>query len=315
MDVSIVVPLWNEEESILELFQWIDRVMREQKLTYEVIFVDDGSTDGSWNVIHELRKKYSQVKGVSFRRNYGKSAALNEGFLAADGDIIVTMDADLQDSPEEIAEMRNMILEKGYDLVSGWKKKRHDPLSKRLPSKLFNRVTRMISEIDLHDFNCGLKAYKKEVVKNIEIYGEMHRYIPVLAKWAGYARIGEKVVQHQTRKYGKSKFGIERVIKGFLDLLSLMFMGKFGKRPMHFFGTIGTFLFILGFILFAVIAGNKIYHLFIDLPAKNLAAMSVFYIALTSMIIGSQLFLAGFLAELVNRNSASRNTYQIKDKF
>jgi glycosyltransferase involved in cell wall biosynthesis len=315
MDVSIVVPLWNEEESIPELFKWIDKEMHSEKLTYEVIFVDDGSTDESWDVIHELRKKYNQIKGISFRRNYGKSAALNEGFAAANGDVIVTMDADLQDSPEEIAEMRRMILEDGFDLVSGWKKKRHDPLSKRLPSKLFNRVTRMMSGIHLNDFNCGLKAYRKDVVKNIEVYGEMHRYIPVLAKWAGFANIGEKVVQHQARKYGKSKFGIERVIKGFLDLLSLMFVGRFGKRPMHFFGTIGTFLFILGFVLFTVIAGNKVYHLFIDEAAKNIAAMSVFYIALTAMIIGSQLFLAGFLAELINRNSQGRNSYHIKDRF
>lgn len=315
MDISIVVPLFNEAESIPELFQWIDRVMEEQKLSYELIFIDDGSTDNSWKEIHTLRQKNTQIKGISFRRNYGKSAALNEGFAIATGEIVVTMDADLQDSPEEIAEMRNMIRNNDLDLVSGWKKKRHDPLSKRLPSKLFNRVTRIMSGIQLHDFNCGLKAYRNEVIKNIEVYGEMHRYIPVLAKWAGFPKIGEKVVHHQSRKYGKSKFGIERVIKGFLDLLSLMFVGKFGQRPMHFFGTIGTFLFILGFILFAVIGGNKIYNLFIEIPAKNIASMSAFYIALSFMIIGSQLFLAGFLGELINRHAPGRNSYQIKDRI
>jgi glycosyltransferase involved in cell wall biosynthesis len=305
----------NEEESLVELHDWIKRVMEENQLSFEVIFVDDGSTDNSWQVVKTLRQQYDNISGISFRRNYGKSAALNEGFAKTSGDIVITMDADLQDSPEEIPLMRAMIVEENLDLVSGWKKKRHDPLSKRLPSKLFNRVTRVMSGIKLNDFNCGLKAYRSDVVKNIEVYGEMHRYIPVLAKWSGFPNIGEKVVQHQARKYGKSKFGIERVIKGFLDLLSLMFVGKFGKRPMHFFGSIGTMVFSIGFLLFLGIAGNKLYHLFIDEPAKNIAEMSSFYIALTSMIVGVQLFLAGFLAELINRTAAGRNSYLIKERI
>ena len=315
MDVSVVVPLYNEEESIGELLHWIDQVLTQHKLTYEVIFVDDGSTDNSWQVVKSLRDAKPNVHGISFRRNYGKSAALNEGFGMAAGEIVMTMDADLQDSPEEIPEMRKMILEDGFDMISGWKKKRHDPLSKRIPSKLFNRVTRYMSGISLNDFNCGLKAYRNDVVKNIEVYGEMHRYIPILAKWSGFDKIGEKVVEHQARKYGKSKFGIERVIKGFLDLVSLMFVGKFGKRPMHFFGSMGTIVFIIGFLLFLGIGGNKIYFLFMEEPAKNIANMSSFCIALTAMIIGVQLFLAGFIAELINRNSAGRNQYLIKEKF
>lgn len=286
--------------------------MQANLFTYEVIFVDDGSKDKSWEVIQNISKQNSNVKGIQFRRNYGKSAALNTGFDACEGEVVITMDADLQDSPEEIPDLRKMILEDGYHLVSGWKAKRYDPISKTIPTKLFNFVTRKMSGIELHDFNCGLKAYHIDVVKNIEVYGEMHRYIPVIAKWAGFTKIGEKVVQHQERKYGSSKFGLERFVNGFLDLMSITFVSKFGKRPMHFFGALGTMMFIFGFLASLWLGIDK---LFIDTKARLITSSPYFYIALTSMIIGSQLFLTGFLAELISRNSANRNSYQIKSKI
>jgi len=310
MDLSLVIPLLNEEESLPELTAWIERVMDEHHYTYEIIFVDDGSTDTSWEVIQQLRARNPHVKGIKFQRNYGKSAGLNEGFKAAQGEVIITMDADLQDSPDEIPELRRMILEDNLDLVSGWKKKRYDNrLTKNLPSKLFNAAARRMSGIKLHDFNCGLKAYRKKLVKSIEVYGEMHRYVPVLAKWSGFRRIGEKVVEHRARKYGVSKFGWNRFINGFLDLLSIFFIGKFGKRPMHFFGLWGTIFFLigLGFALYLVI--SKLIE-----PEFGITNRPGFYISLTSVIIGVQLFLAGFLGELVTRNSASRNFYLIEEK-
>jgi glycosyltransferase involved in cell wall biosynthesis len=286
--------------------------MKANSFTYEVVFVDDGSKDNSWQVIQNLSKQNSNIKGIRFRRNYGKSAALNTGFDACEGEVVITMDADLQDSPEEIPDLRKMILEDGFHLVSGWKAKRYDPISKTIPTKLFNFATRKMSGIELHDFNCGLKAYHSDVVKNIEVYGEMHRYIPVIAKWAGFNKIGEKVVQHQERKYGSSKFGLERFVNGFLDLMSITFVSKFGKRPMHFFGALGTIMFILGFLASLWLGIDK---LFIDTKARLITSSPYFYIALTSMIIGSQLFLTGFLAELISRNSANRNSYQIKSKI
>jgi len=310
MDLSLVIPLLNEEESLPELTAWIERVMDEHHYTYEIIFVDDGSTDNSWEVIQQLRARNPHVKGIKFQRNYGKSAGLNEGFKAAQGEVIITMDADLQDSPDEIPELRRMILEDNIDLVSGWKKKRYDNrLTKNLPSKLFNAAARRMSGIKLHDFNCGLKAYRKKLVKSIEVYGEMHRYVPVLAKWSGFRRIGEKVVEHRARKYGVSKFGWNRFINGFLDLLSIFFIGKFSKRPMHFFGLWGTIFFLigLGFALYLVI--SKLIE-----PEFGITNRPGFYISLTSVIIGVQLFLAGFLGELVTRNSASRNFYLIEEK-
>ncbi|MBN8782920.1 MAG: glycosyl transferase family 2 [Sphingobacteriales bacterium SCN 48-20] len=310
MDLSLVIPLLNEEESLPELTAWIERVMDEHHYTYEIIFVDDGSTDNSWEVIQQLRARNPHVKGIKFQRNYGKSAGLNEGFKAAQGEVIITMDADLQDSPDEIPELRRMILEDNLDLVSGWKKKRYDNrLTKNLPSKLFNAAARRMSGIKLHDFNCGLKAYRKKLVKSIEVYGEMHRYVPVLAKWSGFRRIGEKVVEHRARKYGVSKFGWNRFINGFLDLLSIFFIGKFSKRPMHFFGLWGTIFFLigLGFALYLVI--SKLIE-----PEFGITNRPGFYISLTSVIIGVQLFLAGFLGELVTRNSASRNFYLIEEK-
>lgn len=315
MDISLVIPLYNEEESLPELHDWIVKVMKENDYSYEIVFVDDGSTDNSWSIVEELHKKNPHVKGIRFRRNYGKSAGLNVGFEAAQGDFVITMDADLQDSPEEIPSMINMIEENNLNLVSGWKKKRHDPISKTVPTKLYNWATRKMSGIELHDFNCGLKAYKKDVIKSIEIYGEMHRYIPVIAKRAGFGKIGEKVVAHQARKYGETKFGLERFINGFLDLLTISFISKFGKRPMHFFGTLGTLTFILGFGLFSYIGGSKIYALVNAIPAKNIANQSSFYIALVFMIIGTQLFLAGFLGEMISRNSPNRNNYQIKERI
>lgn len=315
MDISVVIPLLNEAESLPELTAWIRRVMDANNLDFEIVLIDDGSTDDSWKVIKNLAQQDSAVKGIKFRRNYGKSGALFAGFETVKGDVVITMDADLQDSPDEIPELRRMIIEDGYDLVSGWKKKRYDPITKTIPTKLFNLATRKISGISLNDFNCGLKAYRRDVVKNIEVYGEMHRYIPVLAKWAGFGKVGEKVVQHQARKYGKSKFGLERFIRGFLDLLSLTFVGKFAKRPMHFFGTLGTVMFVLGLILFLAIAGNKLYSLYMDVPAKNIADMSAFFIALTAMVIGSQLFLTGFLAELVGRSAPHRNRYHIEERI
>lgn len=311
MDLSIVIPLLNEEESLPELTEWIERVMRDNNFSYEILFVDDGSTDDSWEVIQKLRAQNSNIKGIKFQRNYGKSAALNEAFRVAEGDVVITMDADLQDSPDEIPELRRMIVEDGYDLVSGWKKKRYDnTLTKNIPSKFFNAVTRRVSKIKLHDFNCGLKAYKKKVVKSIEVYGEMHRYIPVIAKWAGFRRIGEKVVEHRKRKYGVTKFGWDRFVNGFLDLMSITFVGKFSKRPMHFFGLIGLVFFLVGFITSLILIISKIS--FADYTVTNRPA---FYIALTSVIIGVQLFLAGFLSELISRNAPGRNSYLIEEKI
>ena len=315
MDISVVIPLFNEEESLPELCSWIEKVMTENNFTYEVILIDDGSTDNSWRVIENLKSNNSNIKGIKFRRNYGKSAALNVSFSRAQGDVVITMDADLQDSPEEIPELYKMIKNDGYDLVSGWKQKRFDPITKTLPTKLFNWAARKASGIYLHDFNCGLKSYKNTVVKSIEVHGEMHRYIPVLAKWAGFSKITEQIVEHQPRKYGVTKFGVERFINGFLDLLTVTFVTRFTKKPMHFFGILGLLMFFLGFILFAYISGNKLYYIINDLPATNIAEMSGFYIALTAMIIGVQLFLAGFIAEMISRNNYDRNNYQIEKEI
>lgn len=310
MDLSIVIPLFNEEESLPELCAWINKVCVDNNYTYEIILIDDGSNDRSWDVIETLRLDNKNIKGIKFQRNYGKSAALYEGFKVVNGDVVITMDADLQDNPEEIPELRQMILEDGYDLVSGWKKKRYDnALTKNLPSKFFNAVTRKVSKIQLHDFNCGLKAYRKKVVKSIEVYGEMHRYIPVLAKWAGFKKIGEKVVEHRARKYGVSKFGWERFVNGFLDILSITFVGKFSKRPMHFFGLWGTLFFALGFIIAVALIISKIFD-----AAFWLTNKPAFFLALTSIIIGMQLFLAGFISELIARNATGRNSYLIEDK-
>jgi glycosyltransferase involved in cell wall biosynthesis len=312
MEVSIVIPVYNEDESLPELCGWIERVMQEHGLSYEVILVDDGSTDHSWEVINDLRRNNPHIKGIKFQRNYGKSAALNEGFKAARGEVVITMDADMQDSPDEIPELRRMILEDRYDMVSGWKKQRHDPISKTVPSKFFNWATRKVSGIPLHDFNCGLKAYRKKVVKGIEVYGEMHRYIPVIAKWSGFRKIGEKVVQHRARKYGYTKFGgLGRGLKGFLDLASITFVGKYGKRPMHFFGPLGVIFGLIG-------AGETIS--FVIQKLNNMSTFTLtnrpsFYIALTSVIVGSQLFLTGFVAELISRNSTARNSYLIEEKL
>ena len=314
MNISVVVPLFNEVESLPELCSWITKVMQSNKYLYEVLLIDDGSKDDSWQVIQELSSKNKNIKGIKFRRNYGKSAALNIGFEKAQGDVVITMDADLQDSPDEIPELYNKIVIDGYDLVSGWKAKRYDPLSKTIPTKLYNWAARKASGIYLHDFNCGLKAYKNSVVKSIEVHGEMHRYIPILAKRAGFSNITEKVVVHRSRKYGVTKFGLERFLNGFLDLLTITYMSKFGKKPMHFFGVLGTLMFLLGFALFMYIGGSKLYFLFNDLPATNIAEMSGFYIALTSMIIGVQTFLAGFLAEMISRNAYDRNNYQIEQE-
>ena len=313
--ISIVIPLFNEEESISELAQWIDKVLKKNNLSYEIIFIDDGSNDSSWSVIKNVKTDNPNVYGIKFRRNYGKSAALNVGFSKASGDVVITMDADLQDSPDEIPELYNLITNDNYDLVSGWKKKRYDPITKTIPTKLFNWAARKASGINLNDFNCGLKAYNKNVVKSIEVYGEMHRYIPILAKWAGFKNIGEKVVEHQSRKYGVTKFGFERFINGFLDLLTVTFISRFGKKPMHIFGTLGTLMFILGLILFLYIGGTKLYYIYNSLPAKNIADQSAFFIALTTMVIGVQLFLSGFIAELVSRNSPDRNNYQVDSEI
>ncbi len=310
MDLSIVIPLIDEAESLPELTAWIEKVMTEHNYSYEVIFVDDGSSDNSWEVIEGLRAKNPAIKGIKFQRNYGKSAGLNEAFRAASGEVVITMDADLQDSPDEIPGLRKMIVEEGYDLVSGWKKKRYDnTLTKNIPSKFFNAVTRSMSGIRLHDFNCGLKAYKKKVIKGVEVYGEMHRYIPVLAKWAGFKKIGEKVVEHRARKYGTSKFGWRRFVNGFLDLLSITFVGKFSKRPMHFFGLWGTLFFMAGLGISLYLVISKI----ID-TSFALTNRPGFYLALTSVIIGMQLFLAGFIGELISRNSANRNNYLVETK-
>lgn len=312
MDISIVIPVLNEEESLPELCSWIDRVVKENNLSCEIILVDDGSSDNSWEVITSLRASIPSIKGIKFQRNYGKSAALNEGFKAATGEVVITMDADMQDSPDEIPALRRMILEEKFDLVSGWKKLRHDPISKTLPSKFFNWTTAKVSKIPLHDFNCGLKAYRNKVVKSIEVYGEMHRYIPVIAKWSGFKKIGEKVVQHRPRKYGYTKFGgLDRGLKGLLDLASIMFVGKYAKRPMHFFGTIGVVCFLIGF-------GEWIYLLiskFDNMSSFTLTNKPSFYMALTFMILGSQFFLTGFVAELISRNSPGRNAYLIEEKL
>ena len=309
LDISVVVPLFNEEESLPELVAWIDRVAHENSLSYEVIMVNDGSTDRSWEVVKELSAKYPAVKGISFMRNYGKSAALYSGFEMASGEVVFTMDADLQDSPDEIPEMRRMILEEGYDLVSGWKRKRYDPIGKRWPSKFFNLTARIMSGIRLHDFNCGLKAYRLKVVKSIEVYGEMHRYIPILAKHAGFKRIGEKVVEHHERKYGYSKFGLERMVKGYLDLISVTFMSHFGRSPMYLFGGLGTLMFLAGFVAIAWIVVEKLAW---SVPVTN---QPLFYFGLTTVVLGVQLFLAGFLGELINRRSSDRNHYLIDEKL
>jgi glycosyltransferase involved in cell wall biosynthesis len=311
MHLSIIIPLFNEEESLPELSEWIVRVVTANSYSYEVIMIDDGSTDNSWQVIEQISANNANFKGIKFQRNYGKSAALNEGFKAAKGDVVITMDADMQDSPDEIPELRRMILEEGFDIVSGWKQKRYDPITKTIPTKLFNAATRWSSGINnLHDFNCGLKAYKLKVVKSIEVYGEMHRYIPVIAKWAGFRKIGEKIVEHRARKYGITKFGWERFINGFLDLATISFVSKFGKRPMHFFGLYGTICFMIGFVMSAYLIIAK--FVATDFGLTNRPA---FYIALTVMIIGMQLFLAGFIAELVGRNAPERNSYLIEKKL
>ena len=317
MDISVVIPLYNEAESLPELEAWIRRVMQEHGYSYEIIFVNDGSTDNSWEVIQSLREANPHVRGVKFRRNYGKSPGLQCGFARTRGDVVITMDADLQDSPDEIPELYRMIRDEGYDLVSGWKQKRYDPvLSKNLPSKLFNATARKLSGIDnLHDFNCGLKAYRSEVVKSIEIYNDMHRYIPYMAKVAGFSRIGEKVVQHQARKYGTSKFGLNRFVNGYLDLITLWFTSTFGRKPMHFFGLGGSLMFIVGFIALAVVLVSKLIHICTDTPAPLVTSRPYFFIALTAMVIGTQLFLAGFLAELIARQSQDRNDYKIEEEL
>ncbi|MGC6428624.1 MAG: glycosyltransferase family 2 protein [Flavobacteriales bacterium] len=315
MNISVVVPSYNEYESLPELCSWIDRVMNSNNFSYEVIIIDDGSTDNTWEVISKLSSDFESIKGIKFRRNYGKSAALNVGFENANGDVVITMDADLQDSPDEIPELYSMIINDGYDMVSGWKQKRYDPLTKTIPTKLYNWAARKASGIYLHDFNCGLKSYKNQLIKNIEVYGEMHRYIPMLAKRAGYINIGEKVVVHQSRKYGVTKFGLERFINGFLDLLTITFVSKFGKKPMHFFGVLGTIMFFLGLFLFTYIGGQKLLNLYNNIAARNIADMSSFYIALTSMLMGLQLFLAGFIGEMISRSAYDRNQYQIEDRL
>ena len=316
MDISVVIPLFNEAESLPELFDWIERVMRANGFSYEIIFVNDGSTDHSWEVIEQLRQRSPYVHGIKFRRNYGKSPALHCGFQRAEGDVVITMDADLQDSPDEIPELYRMIKEDGYDLVSGWKKKRYDPLSKTIPTKLFNATARKFSGIqNRHDFNCGLKAYRKEVIKNIEVYNDMHRYIPYLAKIAGFTKIGEKVVHHQARKYGTTKFGLDRFVNGYLDLITLWFTSKFGKKPMHFFGLLGSLMFMIGFIALMVVLGLKLASLYSGDLRPLVALSPYFYISLTAMILGTPLFLAGFIRELISRNSPNRNNYKIEKEL
>ncbi len=311
LDVSVVVPLYNEKESLPELAAWIDRVMREHELSYELIFIDDGSDDGSWSVVERLKTQYPAIRAIGFARNYGKSAALYCGFVAARGEVVITMDADLQDSPDEIPELRRMIVEEGYDLVSGWKKRRYDPIGKRWPSKFFNWTARRASGIRLHDFNCGLKAYRRKVVKSIEVYGEMHRFIPILARKAGFRRIGEKVVEHRARKYGQSKFGVERMLKGYLDLISVLFMSHFGRSPMYFFGGLGTLMFLFGGGTAVWIIAAKLWKQMHDLPLRSVTEQPLFYLALVAAVLGVQLFLAGFLGELINRNATDRNKYMI----
>ena len=316
MDISVVIPLFNEAESLPELFDWIEWVMRANGFSYEISFVNDGSTDHSWEVIEQIRQRSPYVHGIKFRRNYGKSPALHCGFQRAEGDVVITMDADLQDSPDEIPELYRMIKEDGYDLVSGWKKKRYDPLSKTIPTKLFNATARKFSGIhNLHDFNCGLKAYRKEVIKNIEVYNDMHRYIPYLAKIAGFTKIGEKVVHHQARKYGTTKFGLDRFVNGYLDLITLWFTSKFGKKPMHFFGLLGSLMFMIGFIALMVVLGLKLASLYSGDLRPLVALSPYFYISLTAMILGTQLFLAGFIGELISRNSSNRNNYKIETEL
>ena len=317
MDISVVIPLYNEEESLPELFDWIHRVMTANGFSYEVIFVNDGSTDNSWDTVRKLRQEHSEVKGIKFRRNYGKSAALYCGFEKAQGDVVITMDADLQDSPDEIPELYRMITEEGYDLESGNKKKRYDPLSKTIPTKLFNATARKVSGIhNLHDFNCGLKAYKNIVIKNIEVYGEMHRYIPFLAKNAGFDKIGEKVVHHQARKFGHTKFGgLNRFVNGYLDLMSLWFISNFGRKPMHVFGFLGSLMFFIGFVAIVIVGAGKLYALSKGVPARLVTDSPYFYISLTMMLLGTQLFLAGFIGELISRNANSRNSYQIDEEI
>ncbi len=308
MDISVVVPLYNEDESLKELNDWIVRVMQSNHFSYEIIYVDDGSTDNSWEVIQTLTKENPNVKGIRFLRNYGKSAALNQGFKMTSGDVVITMDADLQDSPDEIPELYRMIKEENYDMVSGWKKKRHDPISKTIPSKFFNLTTRWLSGIKLHDFNCGLKSYNQEVIKTIDVYGEMHRYIPVIAKWAGFKKIGEKVVQHRKRKYGVTKFGMERFIKGYLDLLTISFTSRFIQRPMHLFGALGSVLFLFGFFVAAYLTYQKIF-----MSVYRMTERPLFYFGLLAMILGTQLFLAGFLGEMIARNAPDKERYKVKD--
>ena len=316
MDISVIIPLYNEDESLPELHNWIQRVMNANQYSYEIIFVNDGSTDRSWEVIEELRREDTNVRGIKFRRNYGKSPALYCGFKVAEGNVVITMDADLQDSPDEIPALYKMIMEDGYDLVSGYKQKRYDPLSKTIPTKLFNATARKISGIhNLHDFNCGLKAYRREVVKKIEVYGEMHRYIPYLAKNAGFDKIGEKVVHHQARKYGESKFGLNRFINGYLDLLSLWFLTNFGKKPMHVFGFLGSIMFLIGFIAVVCIGVDKLYALTNGIPQRLITDSPYFFIALTTMLLGSQFFLAGFLGDLLARQNPNRNDYQIEKEI
>jgi glycosyltransferase involved in cell wall biosynthesis len=309
MDISVVVPLYNEEESLPELYEWIKRVMSENKFTYEVIFIDDGSSDNSWSIVKDLSEKYSEVKGLRFRRNYGKSAALNEGFKICEGEVVITMDADLQDSPDEIPGLRKMLLDNNLDIVSGWKKKRYDStLAKNIPSKLYNWTTRKLFGIKLHDMNCGLKAYRNDVVKNVEVYGEMHRYIPVIAKWAGFTRIDEKVVVHQKRKYGVTKFGMDRFVKGYLDLFTINFVSRFAGRPMHFFGALGSLIFFVGFLIAGYLAYARLF-----MSAYRMTDRPLFFFGMLAMIIGTQLFLAGFLAELISRNNRTDRVYKIKE--
>ncbi|MFT6846040.1 MAG: glycosyltransferase involved in cell wall biosynthesis [Flavobacteriales bacterium] len=315
MDISVVVPLLNEAESLPELTSWITRVMKKREFSHEIILVDDGSKDDSWAVLQELAKENKHIVGIKFRRNYGKSAALNTGFKKAKGNVVITMDADLQDSPEEIPELYDMIYKQGFDLISGWKKKRFDPITKTIPTKLFNWATRKMSGIYLHDFNCGLKAYKNEVVKEVEVHGEMHRYIPVLAKWAGFTNIGEKVVAHQSRKYGVTKFGLERFVNGFLDLVTITFVTRFGKKPMHLFGFLGSLMFFIGFVIALFLGGDKLYCLSIGVEARLIADKPMFYIALTSMVIGTQLFLAGFIGEQLARFNVDKNVYQVAEEI
>ncbi len=315
LQISVLVSLYNEAESLPELHEWIKRVMDENGYSYEILLIDDGSKDGSWEVIETIAALHPEVKGIRFIRNYGKTAAIQTGFQAAKGDVVITMDADLQDSPDEIPELYAMIREEKYDIVSGWKKKRYDPVTKTIPTKLFNAVTRRISGVKLHDFNCGLKAYRNEVVKNLTIYGEMHRYIPVIAKWNGYERIGEKVVQHRSRKYGSTKFGLERFMYGFLDLLSIAFVNKFGRRPMHFFGSIGMLMFFLGSLMTVWVIGGKLFNIYLKLPYRNVTDNPAFFLALLAIVIGAQLFLAGFIGELfVKQNITASKEYIIREK-